>query len=148
MRYTESRLTAFADLLLAELEQGTVDWVPNFDGTMEEPEILPARVPNVLLNGTTGIAVGMATDIPTHNLREVVAACVHLLDHPAASVEELCAHLPGPDYPTEAEIITPPEELQKTYATGRGSMRMRAVRSSRAATIVVGAINELVCDTR
>src|SRR5690625_6205238 len=94
---------SFADLLLAELEQGTVDWVPNFDGTMEEPEILPARVPNVLLNGTTGIAVVMATDIPTHNLREVVAACVHLLDHHAASVEYLCSRLPGPDYPTETE---------------------------------------------
>jgi len=148
MRYTESRLTAFADLLLAELEQGTVDWVPNFDGTMEEPEILPARVPNVLLNGTTGIAVGMATDIPTHNLREVVAACVHLLDHPAASVEELCAHLPGPDYPTEAEIITPPEELQKMYATGRGSLRMRAVWSMEDGDIVVRALPYQVSGSR
>ncbi len=101
MRYTESRLTPYAQSLLSELEQGTVDWVPNFDGTLEEPVMLPARLPNVLLNGATGIAVGMATDIPPHNLREVVAATVHLLDHPEASVADLCAHVPAPDFPTE-----------------------------------------------
>ncbi len=127
MRYTESRLTAYSDVLLEELGQGTVDWQPNFDGTLDEPMVLPARVPNVLLNGTTGIAVGMATDIPPHNLREVVNACVHLLDNPGATVTELCEHLPGPDMPTEAEIITPREELIKIYETGRGSLRMRAV---------------------
>ncbi|MEW8047396.1 MAG: DNA gyrase subunit A, partial [Candidatus Thiodiazotropha sp.] len=107
MRYTESRLTAYAQLLLSELGQGTVEWVPNFDGTLKEPSILPARVPNLLLNGTSGIAVGMATDIPPHNLREVVSACIHLLESPKASVAELMMHIHGPDYPTEAEIITP-----------------------------------------
>ena len=114
MRYTESRLSPIAEMLLAEVGQGTVDWVPNFDGTLQEPEVLPARLPNVLLNGTTGIAVGMATDIPPHNLREVVAACIHLLDHPEADDDDLVAHVPGPDYPTEAEIITPPAELLQT----------------------------------
>src|SRR5690554_1301035 len=100
MRYTEARLTPYSATLLSELGQGTVDWVPNFDGTMEEPAMLPARLPNVLLNGSTGIAVGMATDIPPHNLREVVAACIALLDDPKASVETLMEHLPAPDYPT------------------------------------------------
>ena len=104
MRYTESRLTAYADVLLTELGQGTVDWQPNFDGTLDEPTVLPAQVPNLLLNGTTGIAVGMATDIPPHNLTEVVAATIHLLDSPKASVADLCAHIKGPDFPTEAEI--------------------------------------------
>jgi topoisomerase-4 subunit A len=127
MRYTESRLTRYSEILLEELAQGTVDWVPNFDGTLDEPSVLPARVPNVLLNGTTGIAVGMATDIPPHNLREVVNACVHLLDNPEASVSDLCEFVQGPDMPTEAEIISPREELIKMYETGRGSVRMRAV---------------------
>lgn len=127
MRYTESRLTRYSEILLEELAQGTVDWVPNFDGTLDEPSVLPARVPNVLLNGTTGIAVGMATDIPPHNLREVVSACLHLLDNPEASVSDLCEFVLGPDMPTEAEIISPREELIKMYETGRGSMRMRAV---------------------
>jgi len=127
MRYTESRLTKYSEALLAELGQGTVDWEPNFDGTMDEPSVLPARVPNVLMNGTTGIAVGMATDIPPHNLREVVAATVHMLDNPKATVEELMAFVPGPDMPTEAEIITPAADLQKLYQTGRGSLRMRAI---------------------
>ncbi len=106
MRYTESRMTPYARLLLSELEQGTVDFQPNFDGTLDEPALLPARVPNVLLNGATGIAVGMATDIPPHNLREAIEACVHLLDHPGADVAALCEHLPGPDFPTAGEIIT------------------------------------------
>lgn len=127
MRYTESRLTKYSEVLLEELGQGTVDWQPNFDGTLEEPIVLPARVPNVLLNGTTGIAVGMATDIPPHNLREVVNACVHMLDNPQATVTDLCQFIQGPDMPTEAEIISPREDLIKMYETGRGSVRMRAV---------------------
>lgn len=127
MRYTESRLTRYSEILLEELAQGTVDWVPNFDGTLDEPSVLPARVPNVLLNGTTGIAVGMATDIPPHNLREVVNACVHLLDNPDATVTDLCEFVQGPDMPTEAEIISSREDLVKMYETGRGSVRMRAV---------------------
>ena len=126
MRYTESRLARFADVLLSELGQGTADWVPNFDGTMDEPSILPARLPHVLLNGTTGIAVGMATDIPPHNVREVTAACIHLLDAPDATVEQLCEYIQGPDYPTRAEIITPRKDLLQMYETGRGSLRMRA----------------------
>lgn len=126
MRYTESRLSRFADVLLGELGQGTVDWLPNFDGTMEEPGTLPARLPHVLLNGTTGIAVGMATDIPPHNVREVTAACVRLLDQPAATVEQLCEHIQGPDFPTGAELITPRRDLLQMYETGRGSLRMRA----------------------
>lgn len=140
MRYTESKLTAFADTLLAEVEQGTVDWVPNFDGTLEEPTVLPARVPTLLLNGTTGIAVGMATDVPPHNLREVVAATIHLLDNPGASVAELCEHLPGPDFPTEAEIITPRHELAAMYATGRGTLKMRAVWKKEDGDIVITAL--------
>src|SRR5688572_20235884 len=127
MRYTESRLTRYSEILLEELGQGTVDWQANFDGTLEEPIVLPARVPNILLNGTTGIAVGMATDIPPHNLREVVNACVHLLDNPQATITDLCQFIQGPDMPTEAEIISPREELIKMYETGRGSVRMRAV---------------------
>src|SRR5690606_37425235 len=114
------------ELLLAEADQGTVEWVPNFDGTLEEPAVLPARVPHVLLNGTTGIAVGMATDIPPHNLREVANACIHLLENPKATVEELCQFVLGPDYPTEAEIISPRAELRKIYETGTGTVRMRA----------------------
>ncbi len=126
MRYTESKLSHFADLLLAEVGQGTVDWAPNFDGTLEEPLLLPARVPNVLLNGTMGIAVGMSTDIPPHNLREVVSACIHLIEDPKADVAQLCEHVQGPDYPCDAEIITPRDEIARMYATGVGSIRMRA----------------------
>lgn len=142
MRYTESRLTKYSEVLLEELGQGTVEWQPNFDGTLEEPVVLPSRVPNVLLNGTTGIAVGMATDIPPHNLREVVNACVHLLDNPKATVTELCEHVLGPDMPTDAEIITPRAELIKLYETGRGSVRMRAVWNKDADTgdIIVTAL--------
>jgi topoisomerase-4 subunit A len=127
MRYTESKLTKYSALLLSELGQGTVDWTPNFDGTLEEPALLPARVPNLLLNGTTGIAVGMATDIPPHNLREVVTACVRLLDEPETSVRELCRHVQGPDLPTGAEIVTPRSELKNFYETGGGSFKARAV---------------------
>ncbi len=140
MRYTESKLSPYAELLLAELGQGTVDWKPNFDGSMDEPEILPARVPNVLLNGTTGIAVGMATDIPPHNLREVVSACIHLLDHPKATSAELCELVPGPDYPTEAEIITPRKDLLAIYESGRGSVKMRAVWHKEDGDIIVTAL--------
>ena len=126
MRYTEAKLAPYADLLLAELDQGTTDWKPNFDGTLDEPELLPARLPNLLLNGTTGIAVGMATDIPPHNLSEVAAACIHLIENPKATVADLCTHISGPDFPTEAEIITPPEEIRQAYETGHGSVKMRA----------------------
>jgi topoisomerase-4 subunit A len=125
-RYTESRLTAYAQLLLSELDQGTVDWQPNFDGTREEPQLLPARVPNLLLNGTSGIAVGMATDIPPHNLREVVAACVRLLDEPEVTVRKLCQHIKGPDFPTGAEIISSRNELIEFYNSGNGAFRARA----------------------
>ncbi|MDX1756480.1 MAG: DNA topoisomerase IV subunit A [Marinobacter sp.] len=137
MRYTESRLTAFSEVLLSELGQGTVDWVPNFDGTMEEPATLPARLPHVLLNGTTGIAVGMATDIPPHNAREVTAACIRLLDEPDAGVNELCEHIKGPDFPTQAELITPRKDLRQMYETGRGSLRMRARWINESGEIVV-----------
>lgn len=142
MRYTESRLTKYSEILLEELGQGTVDWQPNFDGTLEEPMVLPARVPNVLLNGTTGIAVGMATDIPPHNLREVVNALVHLIDNPQASVTDLCQHILGPDMPTEAEIISTREDLIKMYETGRGSVRMRAVwqKDEESGDIIVTAL--------
>lgn len=140
MRYTEARLSRYSEVLLAELGQGTADWVPNFDGTLDEPAMLPARLPNLLLNGTTGIAVGMATDVPPHNLREVANACVVLLDDPDASVERLCELLPGPDYPTEAEIITPRADLLKIYQTGRGSVRMRAVYRVEDGDIVVTAL--------
>ncbi|MFK7976257.1 MAG: DNA topoisomerase IV subunit A [Halioglobus sp.] len=140
MRYTESRLTAYAEVLLGELGQGTVDWVPNFDGTMDEPSVLPAQVPNVLLNGTTGIAVGMATDVPPHNLREVVTATVRLLESPKATVADLCEHVLAPDFPTEAEIITPREEILAMYESGRGAMRMRAVWEKEGGDIVVNAL--------
>ena len=140
MRYTESRLTPIAELLLAELGMGTVDWAPNFDGTLKEPSWLPARVPHVLLNGSTGIAVGMATDIPPHNLREVVSACIHLLDEPSASVAELCEHIQGPDFPTSAEIITPRNELSAMYATGTGSVRCRAVYTEERGNVVLTAL--------
>ncbi len=140
MRYTEAKLTRFSEALLAELSQGTVDWQANFDGTLDEPRVLPARVPAVLLNGTTGIAVGMATDIPAHNLREVVAATVHLLDNPTATNRDLCEHILGPDMPTEAEIVTPREELIKLYETGRGSMKMRAKWIAEDGEIVITAL--------
>lgn len=137
MRYTESRLAPYADVLLAELGQGTVDWQPNFDGTMDEPKTLPARLPNLLLNGTTGIAVGMATDVPPHNLREVASACVHLLDDENASTMELMTHVKGPDYPTRAEIVTPSKDLAQIYETGRGSVKMRGVYIKEGGDIVI-----------
>lgn len=140
MRYTEARLRLYTQVLLSELGHGTVDWVPNFDGTMKEPVVLPARLPNLLLNGTTGIAVGMATDVPPHNLREVASACIRLLESPNSTLEELCEHIQGPDYPTDAEIITPRRELEKTYRTGNGSIRMRARYEREQGDIVITAL--------
>jgi len=140
MRYTESRLTPFAQVLLSELEQGTVQWVPNFDGTLEEPKLMPARLPHVLLNGTTGIAVGMATDIPPHNVREVAAACVRLLEKPDSTTGELMKHIQGPDYPTEAEIITPKAEIRAMYNSGTGSIRARARWNRENGDIVISAL--------
>lgn len=148
MRYTEARLSRYSEVLLTELGQGTVDWVPNFDGTLNEPATLPARLPNLLLNGTTGIAVGMATDVPPHNLREVAAACVRLLDDPKTTVEQLCEHVQGPDYPTEAEIITPRADLLKIYETGRGSVRMRAVYRVEDGDIVVTSLPHQVSGSK
>jgi len=148
MRYTEARLSRYSEVLLSELGQGTVDWVPNFDGTLDEPATLPARLPNLLLNGTTGIAVGMATDVPPHNLREVAAACVRLLDEPNASVEQLCEHVQGPDFPTEAEIVTPRADLLKIYETGRGSVRMRAVYRVEDGDVVVTALPHQVSGSK
>lgn len=140
MRYTEAKLSRFSELLLSELGQGTVDWVPNFDGTLDEPKVLPARLPHILLNGVTGIAVGMATDIPPHNVREITDAACHLLDHPQASVPDLLQYVKGPDYPTDAEIITPQHELQAIYETGRGSVRMRAIYTVEDGDIVITAL--------
>jgi topoisomerase IV subunit A len=137
MRYTESKLTRYAEVLLSELGEGTVDWTPNFDGTLEEPALLPARLPNVLLNGATGIAVGMATDIPPHNLREVAAACVRLLEEPKATLTQLLEHVQGPDFPTGAEIITSRDDLAKIYETGNGTFRARARYEMEESEIVV-----------
>ena len=148
MRYTEARLSRYSEVLLSELGQGTVDWVPNFDGTLNEPAVLPARLPNLLLNGTTGIAVGMATDIPPHNLREVAAACVRLLDDPIAGIPELLEHVPGPDFPTEAEIVTPRADLRKIYETGRGSVRMRAVYRREDGDVVITALPHQVSGSK
>ena len=139
MRYTESRLTRYASVLLSELEQGTVDWTPNFDGTLDEPVLLPARLPNILLNGTTGIAVGMATDIPPHNLREVMSACVRLLEAPKSTVADLLEHIKGPDFPTEAEIITPKADIASIYETGTGTIKMRAVWVKEEGNVVITA---------
>jgi len=140
MRYTESRLAPYAQSLLSELGQGTTDWQANFDGTLKEPTNLPARLPNILLNGGSGIAVGMATSIPSHNVREVVDACVHLLEHPKATVEELCEFVPAPDFATEAEIITPQAQLLDIYQTGHGSVRQRAVYTKEDGNIVIHAL--------
>ena len=140
MRYTESRLQNYADVLLGELGQGTVDWKPNFDGTLDEPEILPARLPNILLNGGSGIAVGMATDIPPHNLKEVASACIHLLENPKATVEDVCKYIKGPDFPTEAELITPKKDIIELYKTGRGSLKARAIYIIENGEIVITAL--------
>lgn len=140
MRYTEARLSAYAEVLLGELLQGTVDWVDNFDGTLQEPALLPARLPNILLNGATGIAVGMASDILPHNLTEVANACVHLLENPKASLEDIRQHIQGPDFPTEAEIITPIEAITTMYETGNGSVKMRAIYVQEKQNIVITAL--------
>jgi topoisomerase-4 subunit A len=140
MRYTESRLSPYADMLLAEVEMGTTEWVPNFDGTLREPVALPARLPNILLNGATGIAVGMTTDILPHNIGEVVDACIHLIDHPKAKVEDLCAHVQGPDFPTGAEIINPRAEIVEAYRTGLGNIRMRASYEYDNGDIIITAL--------
>ena len=148
MRYTESRLTHYAETLLRELEQGTVEWVPNFDGTLQEPKLLPARLPNVLLNGTTGIAVGMATDIPPHNLREVAAACILLLDNPKATLEDVCQQIKGPDFPTGAEIITPAHEILAMYRTGNGVIKMRATYNQENSEIIITTLPHQVSGTK
>ncbi len=148
MRYTEARLSRHAELLLAELGQGTVEWQPNFDGTLDEPKVLPARLPMVLLNGTTGIAVGMATDVPPHNLREVAAACIRLLEDPRADTLALMEHVKGPDFPTEAEIVTPPAEIRELYESGRGSVRARAVWRLEQGDVVVTALPHQVSPAR
>jgi len=140
MRYTESRLSAYAKSLLQELGQGTVDWEANFDGTMNEPSLLPARLPNLLMNGASGIAVGMATDIPPHNMREVGSACIRLLNNSRTGLDELLEHVHGPDYPTKAEIITPPEEIKTIYKTGNGSIRMRGVWQKEDGNVVITAL--------
>ncbi len=140
MRYTEARLSPYSALLLSELGEGTVDWQANFDGTLDEPKQLPARLPNILLNGGSGIAVGMSTDIPPHNLREVGEACIHLLDNPGASLDELCEFVKGPDFPTSAEVITPTNDLVQIYATGRGAVKMRAVYEKEDDEVVITAL--------
>ena len=148
MRYTESKLNPIADVLLGELGQGTVDWVANFDGTLEEPCWLPSRLPHVLLNGSMGIAVGMATDIPPHNLREITSACIRLLDDPDATIADLCEHVRGPDYPTTAEIITSRNELLAMYQTGGGSIRARAVYQREEGNIVITALPHQVSPSK
>jgi topoisomerase-4 subunit A len=140
MRYTEAKLSKFAEVLLGEVGQGTVEWQPNFDGTMKEPKILPARLPHILLNGITGIAVGMATDIPPHNMREIADATIHLIDKPKSELAEVMEFVKGPDYPTEAEIISPQADLEKIYRTGRGSVKMRAVWHKEGSEIVITAL--------
>ncbi len=148
MRYTEAKLTPIAEMLLAELGQGTVDFTPNYDGTQDEPSWLPARLPHVLLNGSTGIAVGMATDVLPHNLRELATACIRLLDEPNATVADLCEHVLGPDFPTAAEIITPRRELLSLYETGLGSVRCRAVYIREEGNIVITTLPYQVSSTK
>ena len=140
MRYTESRLSKISEILLTELGQGTVDFQPNFDGTLEEPQYLPARLPHILLNGTTGIAVGMATDIPPHNINEVADAAVMLLDNPKVGLDDVLNIIQGPDFPTEAEIISPKDDIRKMYETGRGSIKMRATWHKEDGEIIISAL--------
>ncbi|HIC7359093.1 TPA: DNA topoisomerase IV subunit A [Legionella pneumophila] len=148
MRYTEARLSLYADVLLGELLQGTVDWVDNFDGTLQEPALLPARLPNILLNGATGIAVGMASDILPHNLTEVANACIHLLDNPEADIKAICEYIKGPDFPTEAEIISPSETIRTMYESGNGSIKMRAIYIQEKQNIVITALPYQVSGAR
>ncbi len=144
MRYTESRLSKYSDILLSELGQGTVEWLPNFDGSIEEPAVLPARLPNLLLNGVTGIAVGMATDMPPHNLNEVVNACVAILENKAHSLSDILAFIKGPDFPTKCEIITPLSEINDTYAEGNGTVRARAIYELSGDEIIITGLPYLV----
>jgi topoisomerase-4 subunit A len=148
MRYTESKLAAYSEVLLGELKQGTVDWTPNFDGSLSEPLNLPARVPNILLNGGSGIAVGMATDIPPHNLNEVVSACIRLLDNPQSTLNDIMEHVRGPDFPTGAEIISSSEDIRQIYETGRGAIRARAIYSREDGDIVITALPFQVSGTK
>lgn len=140
MRYTESKLSRYADLLLSEINQGTVSWTDNFDGSLQEPENLPAQVPNLLLNGTSGIAVGMATDVPPHNLTEVVSACIQLLDKPSTDLDEIMQIIPAPDYPTFARIVSNEADLRQIYETGHGSVKMRATYQKEEGDIVIEAL--------
>jgi len=140
MRYTESRLTPYAKSLLQELAHGTVDWVPNFDGTIDEPVVLPARLPNLLLNGTTGIAVGLSTDVPPHNLKEVASALIHLIDNPKANVAALMKHIKGPDYPTGGELVSPRDDIKEIYETGGGTLRLRAAYKIENGDIVITSL--------
>lgn len=140
MRYTESRLTRFSKSLLQELGQGTVDFTPNFDGTMTEPSLLPSRLPHILLNSTQGIAVGMATDIPPHNLTEVGQACIHLLDKPKSTLDDLLQYIEGPDYPSSAEVISSPEDIRNIYETGNGSLRARAIYEREGSDVIITAL--------
>ena len=140
MRYTESRLKPYARTLLSELGQGTVDWAPNFDGTIDEPIVLPARLPNILLNGTTGIAVGLSTDVPPHNLREVASALVHLIDNPKATVAHIMKHIKGPDFPTGGELVSPRADIKQIYNTGNGTLRLRATYRQEDGDIVINTL--------
>jgi len=140
MRYTESRLAKYSRTLLQELGQGTVDFAPNFDGTLTEPTLLPSRLPHILLNSTTGIAVGMATDIPPHNLREVGTACIHLLDKPKSTIQDMMQYISGPDYPSDAELISSPEDIRSMYETGHGSLRCRAIYEREGTDIIITAL--------
>ncbi|MFK8077319.1 MAG: DNA topoisomerase IV subunit A [Granulosicoccus sp.] len=140
MRYTESRLAKFSKSLLQELGQGTVDFTPNFDGTMTEPSLLPSRLPHILLNSTQGIAVGMATDIPPHNLTEVGKACIHLLDKPKSTLDDLLQYIEGPDYPSSAEIISSPDDIRNIYETGNGSLRARAIYEREGGDVIITAL--------
>ena len=137
MRYTESKLTKFSDLLIDELKQGTVDWQPNFDGSLLEPVIFPAKVPSILLNGTTGIAVGMATDIPSHNMTEVIDATIHVLENPKTSIDQILKYIKGPDFSNKAPIVASPEELNEMYSTGRGAFKMKSAWKKEGNDIIV-----------
>ena len=148
MRYTEAKLAPYAEVLLAELGQGTVDWLPNFDGTLDEPALLPAGLPNLLLNGAAGIAVGMSTDVPPHNLNEVATALIRLLDDPKTTIRDLCKHIKGPDFPTGGEIITPKSELQAIYKSGIGALRVRATYELDGSDVVITSLPNQVSGSK
>ncbi len=148
MRYTESRLTLYAKSMLVELGHGTVDWLPNFDGTLNEPVVLPARLPNLILNGTTGIAVGLSTDVPPHNLREVASALIHLIDDPKATVTALMKHIKGPDYPTGGELVTARADIKEIYKTGSGTLRLRASYKVENGDIIITSLPHQVSGSK